>query len=56
LHFREQRAKTPATIELNPLLDNGFGLAVADDLGLKEDIRRAFLDALGWTLLAFLML
>jgi signal transduction histidine kinase len=38
------------------LLDNGYRLAVADDLGPQNDIRRAFLDALGWALLAFLML
>ena len=37
-------------------LDNGFRLAVGDDLGPKEDIRRAFLHALGWALLAFLIL
>jgi len=38
------------------LLDNGYRLAVADDLGPKDEIRRAFLDALGWALLAFLIL
>jgi len=37
-------------------LDNGFWLVVGDDLGPKEDIRRAFLGALGWALLAFLVL
>ncbi len=38
------------------VLDNGFRLAVGDELGPKEDIRRAFLYALGWALLAFLIL
>ena len=38
------------------LLDNGFRLAVGDDLGPQEDIRRAFLDTLGWALLAFVLL
>ena len=37
-------------------LDNGFRLVVGDDLGPKEDIRRAFLGALDWALLAFLVL
>ena len=37
-------------------LDNGFRLVVGDDLGPKENIRRAFLGALGWALLAFLVL
>lgn len=38
------------------LLDNGFRLAVGADLSSKGDIRRAFLEALGWALLAFLIL
>ncbi len=38
------------------LLDNGFRLAVGDDLGPEEDIRRAFLGTLGWALLAFMLL
>jgi signal transduction histidine kinase len=38
------------------ILDNGFRLAVGDELGPKEDIRKAFLHTLGWTLLAFLIL
>ena len=37
-------------------LDNGYRLVVGDDLASKEDIRRAFLGALGWALLAFLVL
>ena len=37
-------------------LDNGFRLVVGDDLGPKEHIRRAFLGALGWALVAFLVL
>jgi signal transduction histidine kinase len=37
-------------------LDNGFRLVVGDDLGPKEDIRNAFLGALDWALLAFLVL
>ena len=37
-------------------LDNGFRLAVGDDLGSKNDIRRAFFDALVWAILAFLVL
>jgi signal transduction histidine kinase len=37
-------------------LDNGFRIVVGDDLAPKEDIRRAFLGALGWALVAFLVL
>jgi len=37
-------------------LDNGYRLVVGDDLGPKEDVRQAFLDALGWAALAFLFL
>jgi signal transduction histidine kinase len=37
-------------------LDNGYRLVVGDDLGSKEDIRGAFLGALGWALIAFLVL
>jgi signal transduction histidine kinase len=37
-------------------LDNGLRLVVGDDLGPKEDVRHAFLGALGWALLAFLIL
>jgi hypothetical protein len=38
------------------LLDQGLRLAVGDDLGPMEDIRTAFLEALGWSLLAFAFL
>ena len=37
-------------------LDNGYRLVVGEDLGPKEDVRQAFLDALGWAALAFLFL
>jgi signal transduction histidine kinase len=37
-------------------LDNGFRLVVGDDLAAKDDIRRAFLGALGWALLTFLVI
>ena len=37
-------------------MDNGYRLVVGDDLGSKDDIRRAFLGALGWALLVFLVL
>src|SRR4029078_12629850 len=33
-----------------------YRLVVGDDLGSKDDIRRAFLGAFGWALLAFLVL
>jgi signal transduction histidine kinase len=38
------------------LLDGGVRLAVGDDLGPIEEIQQAFLNALGWGLLAFLLL
>ena len=38
------------------LLDGGVRLAVGDDLGPIEEIQEAFLHALGWGLLAFLVL
>lgn len=38
------------------LLDEGLRLAVGDDLGSIEEIQQAFLNALGWVLLAFLVL
>jgi signal transduction histidine kinase len=38
------------------LLDGGVQLAVGDDLGPMEGIQQAFLEALGWGLLAFLAL
>jgi signal transduction histidine kinase len=37
-------------------LGNGVRLAVGDDLGPLEEIQQAFLEALGWVLLAFLVL
>jgi signal transduction histidine kinase len=38
------------------LLDGGVRLAVGDDLGPIEEIQQAFLKALGWGVLAFLVL
>jgi signal transduction histidine kinase len=53
----KQLGKAPNSLRVKSVvLDNGFRLAVGDDLGPKEDIRRAFLYALGWALLAFLIL
>src|SRR5262249_14853757 len=37
-------------------LDHGMRLAVGDDLAPTDDIRTAFLEALGWSLLAFAVL
>ena len=52
-----QQVKDPKYFRVKTVhLDNGFRLVVGDDLGSKEDIRRAFLGALGWALLAFLVL
>lgn len=52
-----KRGKDPKYFRVETVhLDNGFQLVVGDDLGPKEDIRRAFLGALGWALLAFLVL
>jgi signal transduction histidine kinase len=52
-----QRGKDPKYFRVKIVhLDNGYRLVVGDDLGSKEDIRRAFLGALGWALLAFLVL
>jgi signal transduction histidine kinase len=38
------------------VLDQDLRLAVGDDLGPMDDIRAAFIDALGWSLLAFALL
>jgi signal transduction histidine kinase len=38
------------------LLDDDLRLSVGDDLGPDNEIRQAFLEALGWGLLAFLLL
>ena len=38
------------------VLDQGLRLAVGDDLGPMDDIRAAFIEALGWSLLAFALL
>ena len=37
-------------------LDNGMRLSVADDYGSIEDMRRAWIEAAGWCLIAFLLL
>jgi len=37
-------------------LDNGMRLSVADDYGSIEDMRRAWIEATGWCLIAFLLL
>ena len=51
------RGKDPKYFRVKTVhLDNGYRLVVGDDLASKEDIRRAFLGALGWALLAFLVL
>jgi signal transduction histidine kinase len=50
-------SKVPKNFRVETVhLDNGFWLVVGDSLGPKEDIRQAFLGALGWALLAFLIL
>ena len=52
-----QHGKYPKYFRVKTVhLDNGYRLVVGDDLGSKDDIRRAFLGALGWALLAFLVL
>ena len=52
-----QQGKDPKYFRVKTVhLDNGYRLVVGDDLGSKDDIRRAFLGALGWALLAFLVL
>jgi signal transduction histidine kinase len=53
----QQRGKDPKYFRVKTVhLDNGYRLVVGDDLGSKEDIRKAFLGALDWALLAFLVL
>jgi signal transduction histidine kinase len=38
------------------LMDHGLRLSVGDDLGPSENIKTAFLEALGWSLVAFILL
>jgi signal transduction histidine kinase len=51
-HGKESKYFRVETVHLN----NGYRLVVGDDLAAKEDIRGAFLGALGWALMAFLVL
>jgi signal transduction histidine kinase len=52
-----QQGKDPKYFRVKTVhLDNGYRLVVGDDLASKEDIRRAFLGALAWALVAFLVL
>jgi signal transduction histidine kinase len=57
LYPRDDRNARDITIRVRTIeLDNGIRLAVGDDLGVIADINKAIFDALGWAILALVLL